>query len=748
MKVDTGQRPGQEGPGGRARVPPRQPPARLPGVRQGRRVPAAGPDLEPRPRREPLRRGEAPLREADPDQRPRVPRPGALHPVRPLHALRRGGGRRPADPLHAPRQRDAGADVPRRAVRVVLQRQHRADLPGRRAHGQALPVQGPAVGPLGRPRARARRARSAAASRSQSSRDEVLRYQGVDRDPVNWGWLCDRAASTSRPSTARTASAHRSCARATSWSRCRGTRRSTPPPAALARRHRRRRAGRGRRHRRRPRHQRGRLRLGQAGQGRHRHRPRRRPARRRPATRAVLGLPPATIDEVGAATTIVLLGPDLKEELPVLYLRLRDAAETPQHAHRRARRPRHRAHALRVAIPAPPSRRAGRARAGHPRHGPGRRARHRRGAPDLRARAARRAARWSWSLGRPNLADSPAFTVDAAAALLAALPDAIFLPALRRGNVRGALDAGMAPGLLPGRTALADAGPVLRRTWNLLPAQPGLDTAGILRGGRRRRIGCLVLLGADPLADFPDATWPAAGWPAPGGSSPSTRSSPSRPARPTSCWRPPRSARRRAPPPTSRAGSPHGAEGHAAGHGARRLDDRRRARRPPRRTTSACRPSRRSAPRSPPCRRSTRTARCRPARRRGASAARRSAFVVPTPVWRRPLRAATTSGSWSTASCTTPPPFTAHSPSLAGAGPRAPRISSTRGTPTASASPTARRVRVVTPRTEPGAGRPSRPARVPRGMALRGVQPARRRRQRAARRPAPSSPTCGSEAIR
>ena len=26
----------------------------------------------------------------------------------------------------------------------------------------------------------------------QSSRDEVLRFQGVDSDPVNWGWLCDR----------------------------------------------------------------------------------------------------------------------------------------------------------------------------------------------------------------------------------------------------------------------------------------------------------------------------------------------------------------------------------------------------------------------------------------------------------------------------------------------------------------------------------------------------------------------------
>ena len=26
----------------------------------------------------------------------------------------------------------------------------------------------------------------------QSSRDDLVRYQGVDSDPVNWGWLCDR----------------------------------------------------------------------------------------------------------------------------------------------------------------------------------------------------------------------------------------------------------------------------------------------------------------------------------------------------------------------------------------------------------------------------------------------------------------------------------------------------------------------------------------------------------------------------
>ncbi len=39
----------------------------------------------------------------------------------------------------------------------------------------------------------------------------------------------------------------------------------------------------------------------------------------------VLGLPQATIDEACRASAILLLGPDLKEELPVLYLRLREA---------------------------------------------------------------------------------------------------------------------------------------------------------------------------------------------------------------------------------------------------------------------------------------------------------------------------------------------------------------------------------------------------------------------------------------
>ena len=51
MKVDTDSAGHQEGPGRRPRVPAHQPPARLPGLRQGRRVPAAGPDDGLRPGR-------------------------------------------------------------------------------------------------------------------------------------------------------------------------------------------------------------------------------------------------------------------------------------------------------------------------------------------------------------------------------------------------------------------------------------------------------------------------------------------------------------------------------------------------------------------------------------------------------------------------------------------------------------------------------------------------------------------------
>ncbi|MYK75885.1 MAG: molybdopterin-dependent oxidoreductase [Acidimicrobiaceae bacterium] len=108
-------------------------------------------------------------------------------------------------------------------------------------------------------------------------------------------------------------------------------------------------------------------------------------------------------------------------------------------------------------------------------------------------------------LGRASLAEG-AEVVEAAAMELSALPSARFLPALRRGNVIGALQAGLAPELLPGRVGLdgIDGEGPLAGAWPRLPAAAGLDAAGVLRAAARGDIDVLVLVGADPLNDFID----------------------------------------------------------------------------------------------------------------------------------------------------------------------------------------------------------------------------------------------------
>ena len=106
-------------------------------------------------------------------------------------------------------------------------------------------------------------------------------------------------------------------------------------------------------------------------------------------------------------------------------------------------------------------------------------------------------------LGRPSLAE-PADATVAAATALRNVPGVRFLSALRRSNVHGALDLGLAPGFLPGRVTL-DAGRAwFEAAWGGVPAEQGLDTAGILTAAAEGRIEALVLVGADPLSDFPD----------------------------------------------------------------------------------------------------------------------------------------------------------------------------------------------------------------------------------------------------
>ncbi|MDQ4097906.1 MAG: molybdopterin-dependent oxidoreductase, partial [Actinomycetota bacterium] len=107
-------------------------------------------------------------------------------------------------------------------------------------------------------------------------------------------------------------------------------------------------------------------------------------------------------------------------------------------------------------------------------------------------------------LGRPSAAESAESIVDAAGVLAGAFPGAKFLSGLRRGNVHGALDMGMAPGILPGRVTLEEGHAWFLDCWGSLPEERGLDARGIFEAADNHRVQALVLVGADPLWDFPD----------------------------------------------------------------------------------------------------------------------------------------------------------------------------------------------------------------------------------------------------
>jgi NADH-quinone oxidoreductase subunit G len=230
---------------------------------------------------------------------------------------------------------------------------------------------------------------------------------------------------------------------------------------------------------------------------------------------AILGLPRATIDQAAAAPLVITVGPDIKEELPVLYLRLRHGVResgvqlveltpaptglTPYAAETAVYRPGELA-ALAAAI-ASATEVTGDV-AGVPRQT----IEAVRGHIDRSGKVgAADAPPVVVILGRPSLAESED-QVAAAARILAGLPGVAFLSALRRGNVNGALDFGLAPGVLPGRVSLEEGRSWYEYHWGApLPARRGHDTAGILREASHGRMGALILVGADPLADFPDS---------------------------------------------------------------------------------------------------------------------------------------------------------------------------------------------------------------------------------------------------
>jgi len=179
----------------------------------------------------------------------------------------------------------------------------------------------------------------------------------------------------------------------------------------------------------------------------------------------ILDLPRASVDDACAATTIVLIGPDLKQELPVLHLRLRAAVEsgrtkviefTPTGSGLTATAWRSQQYVPGALVDT---------------------VRQSLADGDMAAQLA--AGPVVVVAGRSNLAEQGAAVLDAVEAVVAAAPQATVLPVLRRGNVIGALEAGLAP--VSG------------------------DTDAILRAAADGQVKVLVLLGADPLRDHPDA---------------------------------------------------------------------------------------------------------------------------------------------------------------------------------------------------------------------------------------------------
>jgi NADH-quinone oxidoreductase subunit G len=72
--------------------------------------------------------------------------------------------------------------------------------------------------------------------------------------------------------------------------------------------------------------------------------------------------------------------------------------------------------------------------------------------------------------------------------------------------VHGAIDAGLVPGFLPGRVSLDAGREWFGRAWgSRVPRARGLGTRGILTAAVEGKIEVLVILGSDPVADFPDA---------------------------------------------------------------------------------------------------------------------------------------------------------------------------------------------------------------------------------------------------
>ena len=185
------------------------------------------------------------------------------------------------------------------------------------------------------------------------------------------------------------------------------------------------------------------------------------------------------IGDLERAATVLVWGPDLKEELPVLFLRVRRAVAelgaTLVVVHPRATGLDANAdHVVRY----------------RPGEGGALLERLRAGDGDLAdVRTALDDGPVVAIVGRTGLTEDGDLA-GAVAGFAAELPDASVLAVSRRSNLYGAIDMGLAPGMGPGRVG----------------DDPGRDADGIIDALGDGSIKGLVLLGADPASDHPSGT--------------------------------------------------------------------------------------------------------------------------------------------------------------------------------------------------------------------------------------------------
>ncbi|MDK1102987.1 MAG: NADH-quinone oxidoreductase subunit NuoG [Actinomycetota bacterium] len=201
-----------------------------------------------------------------------------------------------------------------------------------------------------------------------------------------------------------------------------------------------------------------------------------------------------TISDLDAASTILVWGPDLKETLPVLYLRVRKAVRNGA--------------ALVVVSPYSTGLDSIATHSLRYRAGSG---------PEILRKLAHGDAGYEAVtetlangpvvalVGRSSITENP-MLAEAVAAFARSLPHAKLLPLLTRANVFGALDMGLAPTLLPGRVSTGDAAGVslLEDSWGPLPESAGKDTMAMLEALIDRDLVAVILAGADPIRDCPD----------------------------------------------------------------------------------------------------------------------------------------------------------------------------------------------------------------------------------------------------